>query len=221
MRSFVPFSAIALILGITFAAVPLQSNFQLLNKYQFNADIVYIYVKIFDVGSNVTGLLHDQMLTYLVVANVTNPTDQTIKMRDIRVIFGIGGAFVGGGMFWGVDTYRYFPQGDFSYFWQPGHSIIVTLSGMMLTNIKELQTHWTGPSFTAGSSIELTGFTDVGVNAVGAYATSGIVSKQLSIAVVNGDEYVYNAMSGAPRFFFDDWQNPSTGIGIETHQVGQ
>lgn len=108
MRSLVPFGALALILGIVVAAVPLQSNFQLLNRYQFKADIIYVYIKTFDVGSNVTGLLHDQMLSYLIVANVTNPTDQTIKMRDIKITLG------GGGL--GVTTYRYFPQGDFSYF---------------------------------------------------------------------------------------------------------
>lgn len=88
---------------------------------------------------------------------------------------------------------------------------------MRLTNIQKLQTHWTGPSFNASSSIELTGFTDVGAGAVGAYATSGVVSKQLNVAVINGNEYVYNAMPGTPRFFFDDYSNPETGISIETH----
>jgi len=207
MKSFVPYGILMLVLGSAVAALPLQSNFSLLDRYQIEVDVVYVYLKTFEINENASGLGRMQMLSYVVVLNVTNPTGKGIWMRDVTIRLaksgsvqlhsnGTGVRIVNGI----VRCYRYLPQGDFSYFWYPNSSMMIAFSSVTETNPALMQT-------TLDSVLEVEGKTSEG-----AYATSGYVIKTIQMNVLNPSEYVYNAMPGTPRFDFDDGE---VGIGIE------
>ena len=202
MKSYVPYGILMLVLGSAVAALPLQSNFSLLDKYQIEAEVVYVYLKTFEVNENASGLWRVNMVSYVVVLNVTNPTDKTIRMRDIDIgLAGAGSVTKKDNGITAINsilrTYRYFPQGSFDYFWQPHSSILVVFSGMREINPDFLQTD-------LDSYLEIRGRT-----AEDAYATSDWIVKSLEMKAIGESEYVYNIMLGTPRFHYTD-----DGVGV-------
>ena len=202
LKGVVPYGILMLVLGSVVAVLPLQSNFSLLNKYQIEVDVVYVYLKTFEVDENASGLWRVKMLSYVVILNVTNPTDKTIRMRDIDI--GLAGAGSVTKKDNGITatnsivrTYRYFPQDSFEYFWQPYSSQLVVFSGMRETNPDLLQTN-------LDSYLEIRGRTPED-----AYATSDWIVKLIEMKAISDTEYVYDIMLGTPRFHYTD-----DGVGI-------
>lgn len=204
MKRLFSFGVLAFVLGVSVAALPLQSNFSLLERYQINVDIVYAYLKVFDVSENASGLWRMHMLSYVVVLNVTNPTGKGIWMKDVTInlaesveLHDENGVRIVNSI---VRCYRYLPQGDFSYFWYPNSSMLIAFSSVRETNPALLRS-------ALDSFVEVQGRTSEG-----AYATSGHVVKNIQMKVLSSSEYVYDAIPGTPRFHFDDGE---VGISIE------
>ncbi len=197
-KKLVSLSVLSLIIGLSVAALSLQSNFQLLNTYRLEAEIVYVYLNLFKVDEAVSGLGRRYMLSYVVVINVTNPSNHLIEMQDIDIriaedvqLTANQTGFTAHNGF--VSFSRYLPQGDFSYFWQPNRTIPLVFSGVHET-ANDLVI-WLEDS--VDSLIEIRGRADDG-----GYATSGFVVKTLQLEQVNPHEFVYNNLSDIQRIHF-------------------
>ncbi|MCJ7634976.1 hypothetical protein MUP77_21625 [Candidatus Bathyarchaeota archaeon] len=200
MRRIVLFGVLALLLGSLVAALALRQDFSLLEKYEVKADIVYVYLKLLETGENASGLWRMPMVSYIVVLNVTNPTDRTVRMTDVDfalaelVETGEHGASISNPI---VRFYRYLPQDHISYFWYPKNSKLVVFSG-----VREFTSYGNQELMQTAifdSLLEIGGRTSEG-----AYSSSSYVTKRIQLVVVDPYEYVYNTMPGTPRFHYGD-----------------
>jgi len=200
-KSFILYSVIALSLGAFVAAVPLRSNFSVLNKYDVQVDVVYVYLRAYNVTEEAPGLGCLTMVSYVVVLNITNLTDQMIEMRDITVsvaktvIPKANGVTIYDSV---VSLYRYLPQDDFTYFWQPGVSRLLVLTG-----VRETSDYYSSLS-DLKSALEVEGRTEEG-----AFATSHWVIKPVKLEVLSPGERVYDTIFGTHLFDFTD-----DGVGL-------
>ncbi len=209
----------ALVLGNAVGIFSLASNFALLEKYQINADIVYVYFNLHETSQNTSGLKNSLLLSYVVVVNVTNPTSKTILLRDITINIAknitlyrdeksqrVSGYNSFNSL---IQCYRYFPQGDTSYMLQPNASTLYLFSGVLSAYpIRILFGGQTPGQDPVGSVLEIQGRT-----AEGAYVTTGFAPKSIQLSVIGQSEYVYNNILGNPRIHFRD-DGPSLSFTI-------
>ena len=197
-KKLVPLSILSLIIGLSVAALPLQSNFHLLNTYRLEAEIVYVFLNLFKVDEAVSGLGQLYMLSYVVVVNVTNPSNHLIKMQDIDILIAEDVQLTANQTGYTavnsiVSFSRSFPQNDFGYFWQPNRTIPLVFSGVRET--AESCVLWLEDS--VDSLFEIRGRADDG-----GYTTSSFFVKTVQLEQVNPHEFVYNNLSGIQRIHF-------------------
>ena len=49
------------------------------------ADVVYAYLKTYNISENVSGLYSEKLVSYILVLNISNPTDKDVYVHDLRV----------------------------------------------------------------------------------------------------------------------------------------
>jgi|GEM_PF-3434241 len=199
-RNLIPYSVLALVVGSLVAAVPLQNNFSLLEKYEIDAEFVYVYLNIFDVNQNASGLRGLRMVSYVIVLKVMNPNDKVIRMRDVDIVLAEyaerhqSGVSMQNSL---VACYRYLPQDHISYFWYPNNSKLVIFSGVRAFPDYARLPLISGAAFY--SVLEIRGRTPEG-----AYASSGFVIKRIQLQALSPSEYVYDTEFGARRFQYGE-----------------
>jgi hypothetical protein len=85
-------SVLALVLGLAVSLPILFANFALATRVRIGVDVVYAYFGVYAFNENVTGLwrnltVHSEpyIISYLIVLNVTNLSDQLATMNDFYV----------------------------------------------------------------------------------------------------------------------------------------
>lgn len=136
---------IALTLGVALA-YPLIADMPTLTKPDIDLNVVYAYVSAPISDSNITGLYRNTsegwqrenlVFSYLIVMNVTNNSDQTLRINSLHALLGPdisiansdGDSISARNLL--VDDYREEQYAvGFDYAWLPNESRLVSLSGM-------------------------------------------------------------------------------------------
>lgn len=198
MARFYALGIAVLLLGSVVGTVSLQSNFALLEKYQINAEINYVFFNIGGANSTISSLEHLDLLTYIMILNITNPSNKTILLQDaqIDIATNVNASYSGVTITDSlVSCYRYFSQNDTSYMIQPHASKLLLFSGVIETNPKLF-----------GSSLgtsPVSYYVDVqGHSLEGGYASTTPSSKTIQLTIVNQTEYVYSTLPSNESLHF-------------------
>jgi hypothetical protein len=191
---------IALTLGVALA-YPLVADMPTLAKSDVDLAVVYTYVSAPISDSNVTGLYRNTsdgwqrenlIFSYMIVMNVTNNSDQTLRITSLRALLGPdisvansdGDSITARNLI--VNDYREeaFPVG-FNYIWQPHEFRLVSLSGM--TGIPSLFYEALNSSVWVLGGVEAVDYTGGGTG-------KAMDLRQVSLQQTVQGNYLYNSI---------------------------
>lgn len=96
-KKLVTLSCVVFVVGLLIGILTLNSDIQNFNgkakTYPVDAHLVYAYFKVFNASAN-SGIAYNQLVTYILVLNITNPSDTTLLLRGVKIReLGNAGAF--------------------------------------------------------------------------------------------------------------------------------
>jgi hypothetical protein len=204
-------SLVALILGLSVAYPLFVSDFPTLSKVDLTVDIAYFFIQPLKAESNLTGLAWNNstvdvtysggvpggrlkadglLVTYLLVLNVTNNSDESARVRDFRTIMGPSISVGSSGSVTAINPIitdsKQFSIYD-NNFWNPHSYRLIGLSGVAGVHEAPYATLNSSTTFlyaTAEGQIENSGS--------GQFADD-YSFKQVQLQTV-GDGYLYNTL---------------------------
>jgi hypothetical protein len=231
-------SLLALVLGVVVGMPILVQTLVLGESPKVYCEVVYAYFGLQPFGENVSGLYGKQVMSYLFVLNVTNISNQYVIVNDfdasaaevmgfynltdgnvvestpIQVVWdnitrvrymtkGAVGYEANNGI---ASRSENFPEGN-AYYWSANRSRLVALTGMVETSELALQALRAGKIFV---------FSHVGGKVYGDRLTvsGAYVIKGVELEIIQGREFVYNALLGANQRL--SITGDGTGVGIES-----
>ena len=185
-KKFLVFSALALVAGLSVGIVPFYREFSLLKAYSIEVDVVYAYFRTYGVSGNVSGLRNEDLVSYIIVLNITNPTSEIIRIKDLTISFAEF-AFGDGNFVQMSNTIvryvRNFAEYYMDHYWYPNSSRLVAFAATEEISEMGLAALKLGKGYFC---IELEGRTQGD-----AHVRSGFVIKEVTLEIINDYEYVY------------------------------
>jgi|SRR3989304_8599408 len=216
-KKFVGLICLALVIGFLTGLVSFYNEFNVFQSYPFEVDVVYAYFKVFNVSSGVAGLQLDSvygpfnrpLVAYVIVLNLTNPTDKAVRIRHLKIAIGETGTEIGQGGVSLTNTVisyeRDFSDWFYDYWWQPNSSKLIAVSAIGQPPFNEL-----------GIPVlnQQKGYFYVALDCVTenkAYA-KGFMLKQVNLNMTSENEFFYNvAFKENENFYFS---NDAITIGV-------
>lgn len=207
-RQFTILATFALISGLIVGIVPFYSEFSVLKSYPMEVDVVYAYFKTFSVSENISGLRNEDLVAYVIVLNITNPTDETIRIKYIGIHLAETVNKIGQNIEVRNSVVSYerdFSEGFMEYYWFPNSSRLVAFEA-------------TGEVSSLGMNVlkEGKGYFFIlldGKTQNNAYVGGSII-KEVALEIINNDEFVYNTVfKENERFHFGN--DVCLGISLE------
>jgi len=100
-KKLVTLACIIFVVGLLIGIISLNVDFKNYGargkEYPVEVNIVYAYFKVFNTSAD-SGIAYNQLATYILVLNVTNPSDTTLRLTDARITGYTSG---------GVDSFSY------------------------------------------------------------------------------------------------------------------
>lgn len=202
------FGTFSLIAGLLVGMVPFYQEFSLLSTYTINVDVVYAYFKTFDVSEDVTALANSHLISYVFVLNITNPTGETVRIKDLGIDFAQTATQNISGVYTENTIIRYtqtFAEHKMEYYWPPNSSKLAAftataeISSMAFAALRQ------------GEGYFLTRL--AGRTPADAQASSSLALKEATLEIINDDEFVYNITF--PENYRFHFRNDELGISIE------
>lgn len=131
-KQFTILATFALLAGLLVGIVPFRNEFSVSQSYPLEVDVVYAYFRTFKVSEYASGLRNQDLVAYVFVLNVTNPTSEIIIIKFLEIHFAETACrFYGGGVEMRNTAVNYQREfyGSMDYFWYPNSSRIVAFSG--------------------------------------------------------------------------------------------
>lgn len=205
---FVMLGSFALTTGLLVGIVPFYQEFSALQYHTIQLDIVYAYFNTFKASQNVTALGNADLVSYVLVLNVTNPTGEVVKIMDLRIDF-VQNAYKEDQHFKTFNEIVRFEQsfadGMMDYYWYPNVTRLIAFTGTGELSALGLTALRLGKGFFL---LKLAGSTQAG-----AQAGSDFILKKVTLEIKNESEYVYDGI------FMEDYRfhfrNDQLDISIE------
>ena len=180
---------VVLILGLIVGLRVLQSDFPTPRQtVPIEANLIHAYFKIYNVSAG-SGVGSSSLVSYVVILNITNPSDTPLRLSEVRILSSI------------VDYHRDFGTSN-DYYWSAHSSRQVAFSQ-------------TGP-LSGTDSLKFGRFDFIAT--VGLMVTEGrgggstvISENSLPLKTIGQDEYVYGSTFGNGTYFDFDDQGISIG----------
>ena len=167
-------------------------------QYSIEGNLVYAYLKTYDVSEGIDGIGNGNFVSYVLVVNITNPNDVPIYLKGVLVNLMENATQVGTSVSGTNSIIRYtssFGYNDMSYYWAPHSSRFVAftatgeVSGIALDALK------LGKGYFL---VKVDGRTETD-----SYVGSGLNLKEVTLEITSNDEYVFNtAFTNNYRFHF-------------------
>jgi hypothetical protein len=180
---------VVFILGLIVGLRVLQSDFPTPRQtVPIEANLIHAYFKIYNVSAG-SGVGSSSLVSYVVILNITNPSDTPLRLSEVRILSSI------------VDYHRDFGTSN-DYYWSAHSSRQVAFSQ-------------TGP-LSGTDSFKFGRFDFIAT--VGLMVTQGrgggstvISENSLPLKTIGQDEYVYGSTFGNGTYFDFDDQGISIG----------
>ncbi len=213
-RTFIVLVCIALAVGLLIGFASFQGDLtrSTYQSYPTEADLLQAYFHVFN-ASQASGANYGKMAAYILVFNITNPSDQTLLIHRLRVTLaengsrdGLSFSFSGGT----IDLSRDFAGDNMDNFWYPHTSRIVAFSATVgLTNL-DMNIFESGKGvFFSNLSMALE---------EGRGGGSAIIYKDITLQSLGNDEYVYGDMFGPGHYY--SFSDESISTGWESGRMG-
>jgi len=205
---FVMLGPLALTMGFLAGIVPFYREFSAQQYYTIQVDIVYAYFKMFKTGQNVPALGNADLVSYVLVLNVTNPTNEVVKIKHLTIDFVQNASKEDQHFEMFNEILRFeqsFADGFMDYYWYPHVTRLIAFTGTEELSAIGLTALRLGEGFFL---LKLAGSTQAG-----AQAGSDFILKKVTLEIKNESEYVYNGI------FMEDYRfhfrNDQLDISIE------
>jgi len=202
------FGTFSLIAGLLVGMVPFYQEFSLLNTYTIKVDVVYAYFKTFDVSENVSALANSNLVSYVIVLNITNPTGETVRIQDLEIDFAQTASQNSSGVYAANTIIRYtqtFAEHKMEYYWPPNSSKLAAFTATAEISSMEFA------ALRKGKGYFLTKL--AGRTPADAQASSGLTLKEATLEIINDNEFVYNITF--PKNYRFHFRNDELGVSIE------
>ena len=211
-KQFTMLATFALLAGLLVGIVPFRNEFSVLQSYPLEVDVVYSYFRTFKVSEHASGLRNQDLVAYVIVLNITNPTNERVRITHLGIHFAETASRLSqGGVEMtntAVNYERDFSEGFMDYYWYPNSSRLVAFSATdELSNLG------------MAALREHKGYFYILLDAKtqdNAYA-GGSVIKQVTLETPSDCEFVYNSIfKENERFHFSNYD---LGISLEWSYV--
>jgi hypothetical protein len=166
---------------------------------EIQADVVHAYIKVYDVNPD-SGLGYGKLASYVVVLNITNPTDIKWRLSGLTMSIAENGSKDGTSVALSsiLNSQRDFSDSNTEYYWYPHTSKLVAFSqtgfmperGLEVLNRKSILLY----ADVSGAVVD------------GKGGGSAIIFEYLPMNNLGNEEFVYGSTFGPDNyFFFDDY----------------
>jgi hypothetical protein len=178
--------AVGLIIGLLSLNTDLRNYSK--KEYPVEANLIYAYFKVYNTSAD-SGIAYNRLLSYVLVLNVTNPSDTTLRLSNIRIDTSGTNIFSYERAFSAIDKYNF----------NANTSHLIDLS--QTSGLDNLSGEpFTFPSFQIGFTVAAT-FTPEEGNGHG----GDVSDVQAVITRISQDEYVYGTFNQSiPIIFSND-----------------
>lgn len=187
-KNFIALSSFALTAGLLVGVVPLYPEFSRLNTYAIKVDVVYAYFKTFSVSSGTPGLSSMPMVSYVILLNISNPTREIVRVKDLKIDFSQNASAIGNHTLMSNGIIRYartFADHRMEYYWYPNSTRLVAFTATGEISTGGLNALKEGRGYFL---ITLAGRTEADAPA------SDSMLKMVTLETINDEEYVYNTV---------------------------
>jgi hypothetical protein len=198
-KKLVALTCAVFMVGLLVGLLSFRNDFASFKSVSVESDIVHAYFKVYNVSQD-SGIGYGKLVSYVVVLNITNPSDTTLRLSWLTMALAENGTRTGTSV--SLNSFlRY--QRDFSEttmdnYWYPHTSRLVAFSqtGFMPDG---------GLNFLNGQKSALF-YSDASCVATeGRGSGSAIIFKELQLNNVSQGEFVYGTtFRPGAYFFFDD-----------------
>ncbi len=208
-KTFVLLVCVALSVGLFIGFVFFQRDIvnSTYKSYSVDADLVQAYFHVFN-ASQASGANYGKMAAYILVFNITNPSDQTMLIHQLRITLAENGSrdgfsfsFSGGT----INLQRDFASDNMDNYWYPHTSRIVAFSATAGVTNLDLDV------FRAGKGVFFSLLYFNLEEGKGRGGGSAIIYKDISLQSLGNDEYVYGDMFGPGHYYSFNDESISTG----------
>jgi hypothetical protein len=197
-KKFIILICLALISGLLVGLLSFRDELEVsAPKFYAEVNIIYAYFQVLNISRD-SGIGSERMVSYIIVLNVTNPTEEIFEIRELWMWFGNKEESWNTVSFTNnvVSYYNDFESGHSNYYWHPNESRLVAFSltesigdgGVELLNA--LEGDFDLNLYTAG----------LGEPATPDYMVSRI-SQKLQLKTSNNNEFVFGDYFNAHRQF--------------------
>ncbi len=199
--------AVGLLVGI----VSFRNDLSSFKSFQVESDIVQAYFKVYNVTQD-SGVGFGKMVSYVVVLNITNPSDSVVSLSSLRMALAQNGTRTGSSVSLNsIFSYeRDFSDRNTDHFIYPHSSRLIPFSqtGFMPEIGLDFLNQQHEALFYADLSCSSTEWRGGG---------EAIIFKQIPLNTVSSDEFVYGTtFSEGNYFFFNDY---NLGISFSGGQI--
>ncbi len=157
------------------------------------ADVVYAYLKTYNVSENVSGLCSGKLVSYVLVLNIRNPTDKDVYIQDVTVYLAGAASKVDLSVEWTNETF------GIKHTFNEAKPLLITKNSERLV------------PFTATDELSNLGLEPLKqrkgyfiTSVTGDSGGAGLALKEVTLEAVNESEYVYNTAFTNERFRFSN-----------------
>jgi len=191
-KKLVTLACIVFAVGLSVGVVSLNGDLRNYGdkEYPVEVDFTYAYFKVFNASAD-SGIAYNQLVAYVFIFNVTNPSDAPLYLSRLNVIeLGHGGAF---------EYLRDFAKND-RYRFEPNASNLLAvsqISGLMTIS---------GESSHFRNNAEFTGVYSASFKTQDGVSSGGAVNNfDIHLTQISPDEYVYgSAFNSSSLLYFDN-----------------
>jgi hypothetical protein len=168
--------------GLVFSSLPEEAH-------SIKGNIVYAYLKTYNVSETVDGLCDKKLVSYVLVLNITNPNDVPLHLERVLVELMQSatkdGTSVSGTN--GIIRYkRGFVEGETSNYWSPHSSRLVAFTATGELDNLSLDALKLGKGYFI---VSVDGYTETD-----SHVGTGLNLKEVALEITGSDEYVYNTV---------------------------
>ena len=129
-KKFIVLIFLAIISGLLVGLLSFRDEFEVsAPKFYAEVNIIHAYFQVLNVSRD-SGIGPERMVSYVIVLNITNPTEEIFEIRELWMWFGNREESWNTVSFTNnvVSYYNDFESGHSDYYWHPGDSRLVAFS---------------------------------------------------------------------------------------------